>query len=129
MYVNNNMLVDLNLSLIFIFQKIQDVFDKYHSYSENRKVVTVHEFANFLLTEQKDNAGKDQRKVSTFVCDFLKVLLLLIFTFICHLNLKCCRIHSAMFKIRFLPFPSFSIFCFQNRTIFGIHQKMRCIKT
>lgn len=63
---------------VFVFQKIQDVFDKYDSYSENRKMVMLHEFANFLITEQKDNIGKDQRKVSLFMCDFLKVGILVI---------------------------------------------------
>lgn len=72
----------LHISPTCKFQKIQDVFDKYHSYSENRKVVTVQEFANFLISEQKDNAGKDQRKVSTFMCEFLKVCYFLILVYL-----------------------------------------------
>lgn len=43
-------------------------------YSENAKTVTVSEMQKFFIQEQKDLLGNDERKVSEFICDFLKVI-------------------------------------------------------
>ncbi|XP_018333855.1 1-phosphatidylinositol 4,5-bisphosphate phosphodiesterase gamma-1 [Agrilus planipennis] len=58
--------------LIFDEHNVHDIFDKVMLYSENYQTVTLKEFQNFLLKEQRDDLGKDQNKVSQFICDFLK---------------------------------------------------------
>lgn len=49
------------------------MFDKLASYFENSKMVSFQEFVNFLVNEQKDPLGYDKKKVTSFMCDFLKV--------------------------------------------------------
>lgn len=58
--------------LIFNENNIQDIFDKYDDYCENRTQLTLQEFQSFLVSEQKDALGNDERRVSKFICDFLK---------------------------------------------------------
>lgn len=53
-------------------QKIQDIFDKVSLYSLNKKTVSLQEFQSFLINEQKDDLATDEKKVSTFIRDFLK---------------------------------------------------------
>lgn len=60
------------LNLTHFFQRVQDTFDKHTTYCKNAKSVTLQEFANFLTTEQNDELGNDERKVSSFIREFLK---------------------------------------------------------
>nr|XP_022912015.1 1-phosphatidylinositol 4,5-bisphosphate phosphodiesterase gamma-1-like [Onthophagus taurus] len=59
--------------LIFNLNEINDVFDRFDNYSENKLQVTLQEFQHFLLQEQKDDLSNNDRNCSTFICDFLNV--------------------------------------------------------
>lgn len=52
---------------------MKELFDRYNLYSENGNTVSLQEFQSFLAQEQNDPMGNDERKVSAFICDFLKV--------------------------------------------------------
>lgn len=53
-------------------QNINDFFDRYSTYSENKKTVTLQEFQSFLIDEQGDPLGDDERQVSAFIRDYLQ---------------------------------------------------------
>uniref|UniRef100_A0A1Y1KG69 1-phosphatidylinositol 4,5-bisphosphate phosphodiesterase gamma n=1 Tax=Photinus pyralis TaxID=7054 RepID=A0A1Y1KG69_PHOPY len=58
--------------IIFDENNIQETFDRYTLYSANLKTVTLQEFQSFLIQEQLDELGNDERKVSEFIREFLK---------------------------------------------------------
>lgn len=60
------------INIFMNLQKVYETFDKHAEYSENNKTVTLQEFASFLITEQNDDMGNEERKVSAFMRDFLK---------------------------------------------------------
>lgn len=45
----------------------------YAAYCKNGKIVTLQEFAKFLLEVQSDPLGMDEGQVSQFMRDFLQV--------------------------------------------------------
>ncbi|CAH0547497.1 unnamed protein product [Brassicogethes aeneus] len=49
-----------------------NLFDKLPQYSSNMKTISCQEFSCFLIHEQNDSLGNDDRMVSQFICDFLK---------------------------------------------------------
>ncbi|KAG5882921.1 hypothetical protein JTB14_023383 [Gonioctena quinquepunctata] len=49
-----------------------ELFDRLPQYSANLKSVSLQEVEDFLITEQKDQMGNDDRAVSQFICDFLR---------------------------------------------------------
>jgi len=51
---------------------LRECVDVYAAYSENRKFVTVQEFQSFLVQEQQDAMGNDEREVSHFMRDYLQ---------------------------------------------------------
>lgn len=71
---------------IFHLQNIYNVFDRYMTYSENSKTVTLQQFQSFLIQEQRDELAKDERKVSEFICEFLKVRWLYLLLYFCLLS-------------------------------------------
>jgi hypothetical protein len=44
----------------------------YTTYSENGKIITLQEFQSFLIQEQRDPMGNDEREVSRFMRDYLQ---------------------------------------------------------
>jgi phosphatidylinositol phospholipase C gamma-1 len=50
----------------------QDCIDVYTAYSENGKIITLQEFQSFLIQEQGDPMGNDEREVSRFMRDYLQ---------------------------------------------------------
>lgn len=48
------------------------MFDKILQYSSNLKTVSLQEVESFLVSEQNDRLGNDDRAVSQFICDFLR---------------------------------------------------------
>jgi Phosphoinositide-specific phospholipase C, efhand-like. len=50
----------------------RECIDVYTPYSENRKFITVQEFQSFLVQEQQDAMGNDEREVSNFMRDYLQ---------------------------------------------------------
>jgi len=50
----------------------RECIDVYTAYSENRKFITVQEFQSFLVQEQQDPMGNDEREVSRFMRDYLQ---------------------------------------------------------
>ncbi|KRT83944.1 HLH domain-containing protein, partial [Oryctes borbonicus] len=59
--------------LLFNENKIEDIFDRCSMYSDNSKQITLQEFQSFLINEQNDEMGNNERNCSTFICNFLKV--------------------------------------------------------
>lgn len=55
-----------------MFQNINDFFDRSKLYSENGQSVTLQEFQSFLIEEQHDNLGNDERTLSAFMRDYLQ---------------------------------------------------------
>ncbi|CAH1179228.1 unnamed protein product [Phaedon cochleariae] len=62
-----------------LYQKIMfeegmgsDLFDKLSQYSSNLKIISLQDVESFLVHEQNDPLGNDDRAVSQFICDFLK---------------------------------------------------------
>nr|CAD7429247.1 unnamed protein product [Timema monikensis] len=54
-----------------MFQSFRDSLDVHPRYSENLKTVTLQEFQSFLVNEQQDPLGNDEREVSRFMRDYL----------------------------------------------------------
>ena len=50
----------------------RECVDVYTPYSENHKFITVQEFQSFLVQEQQDPMGNDEREVSHFMRDYLQ---------------------------------------------------------
>ncbi|KAF4520291.1 hypothetical protein B566_EDAN004350 [Ephemera danica] len=50
----------------------REVFEPFNPYSENRRTVTLQEFQCFLVTEQRDPMGNDERLVSQFMRDYIE---------------------------------------------------------
>jgi phosphatidylinositol phospholipase C gamma-1 len=50
----------------------RECIDVYTHYSENHKFITVQEFQSFLIQEQQDPMGNDEREVSHFMRDYLQ---------------------------------------------------------
>jgi hypothetical protein len=50
----------------------RECIDVYTAYSENRKVITAQEFQSFLVQEQQDAMGNDEREVSHFMRHYLQ---------------------------------------------------------
>lgn len=46
--------------------------ENYDTYSSDGKTITLQEFQQFLITEQEDNLGNDERAVSKFMRDYLQ---------------------------------------------------------
>lgn len=51
-----------------------ETFDKYKNYSVDGHV-TLQMFQSFLINEQQDDLASDDRKVSTFIRNFLQVFI------------------------------------------------------
>jgi phosphatidylinositol phospholipase C gamma-1 len=51
---------------------LHECVDVYTAYSENRKFITVQEFQSFLIQEQVDVMGNDERGVSDFMRNYLQ---------------------------------------------------------
>ena len=50
----------------------RECIDVYTAYSENGKIITLQEFQSFLIQEQQDAMGNDEREVSRFMRDYLQ---------------------------------------------------------
>jgi phosphatidylinositol phospholipase C gamma-1 len=50
----------------------RECIDVYTTYSENGKIITLQEFQSFLIQEQGDPMGNDEREVSRFMRDYLQ---------------------------------------------------------
>nr|CAD7460121.1 unnamed protein product [Timema tahoe] len=57
--------------LMFDESSFRDSLDVHPRYSENLKTVTLQEFQSFLVNEQQDPLGNDEREVSRFMRDYL----------------------------------------------------------
>lgn len=55
-----------------MLQNISKIFDKLPQYSSNMKTVSLQEMESFLINEQSDLFGNDDRAISQLICDFLK---------------------------------------------------------
>lgn len=58
--------------LMFDENTFRECFDVHNQYSDNGKTVTLQEFQSFLVQEQVDPLGNDEREVSKFMRDFLQ---------------------------------------------------------
>ncbi|GJQ70950.1 small-wing [Trypoxylus dichotomus] len=58
--------------LLFNGNTVEDIFDRYSTYSDNTKQLTLQEFQSFLTSEQNDEMGSNESICSTFICNFLK---------------------------------------------------------
>lgn len=51
---------------------VEGCFSDQFRYSRNGNTVTLQEFQSFLITEQNDPMGRDDKAVSKFICEFLQ---------------------------------------------------------
>ncbi|PNF30464.1 1-phosphatidylinositol 4,5-bisphosphate phosphodiesterase gamma-1 [Cryptotermes secundus] len=58
--------------LMFDEHMFRECIDVYTTYSENGKIITLQEFQSFLIQEQGDPMGNDEREVSRFMRDYLQ---------------------------------------------------------
>ncbi|XP_069674413.1 1-phosphatidylinositol 4,5-bisphosphate phosphodiesterase gamma-1 isoform X2 [Periplaneta americana] len=58
--------------LMFDENMFEKYIDNYATYSENGKIITLQEFQSFLIQEQRDALGNDEREVSRFMRDYLQ---------------------------------------------------------
>ncbi|KAJ9579947.1 hypothetical protein L9F63_004420, partial [Diploptera punctata] len=58
--------------LMFDESMFKECVDVYASYSENGNLITLQEFQSFLIQEQQDPLGNDEREVSRFMRDYLQ---------------------------------------------------------
>ncbi|KAJ2954035.1 hypothetical protein O0L34_g2246 [Tuta absoluta] len=58
--------------LIFDENNVQEIFDKHALYCANGTTITLREFQRFLVVEQHDKMGEDEKKTSQFIRDYLK---------------------------------------------------------
>ncbi|XP_022122314.2 1-phosphatidylinositol 4,5-bisphosphate phosphodiesterase gamma-1 isoform X1 [Pieris rapae] len=58
--------------LIFDEHNVTDVFNKYSIYCANNTTISLHEFQRFLLVEQYDRLGEDERFTSQFMREYLR---------------------------------------------------------
>ena len=60
--------------LIFVYftQVFRESVDVYASYSESGSMITLQEFQSFLIQEQRDQLGNDEREVSRFMREYLQ---------------------------------------------------------
>ncbi|XP_071446484.1 1-phosphatidylinositol 4,5-bisphosphate phosphodiesterase gamma-1 isoform X1 [Hetaerina americana] len=58
--------------LMFDGHTFREIFESYRNYSENGVTVTLQEFQSFLVQEQRDPLGNDERGVSQFMRDYLQ---------------------------------------------------------
>jgi hypothetical protein len=50
----------------------RECIDIYTAYSESGKMITLQEFQSFLIQEQRDTMGNDEREVSRFMREYLQ---------------------------------------------------------
>ncbi|KAI5640351.1 phosphatidylinositol-specific phospholipase c, Y domain-containing protein [Phthorimaea operculella] len=58
--------------LIFDENNVHEIFDKHALYCSNGTTITLREFQRFLVVEQHDKMGDDEKKTSQFIRDYLK---------------------------------------------------------
>ncbi|CAG9864543.1 unnamed protein product [Phyllotreta striolata] len=63
---------NLYQKIIFEEGKAHELFDKVSEYSSNGNTINLPEMVSFLINDQEDQLGNDERAVSQFICDFLK---------------------------------------------------------
>lgn len=62
---------NLYQKLIFTQNTLRDCFDGQFLYSKNGQTISHLEFQNFLIDEQKDSRGKDEKFASNFIRDYV----------------------------------------------------------
>lgn len=61
-----------SVTLVECLQSLRENFELFSGYCENGKTMSLQEFESFLVVEQEDPIGNDERAISQFMRDYLQ---------------------------------------------------------